>query len=391
MAGSLTGGFFGLPATRADQFIGGGTLPSVAGSLWVTGTYATVGLLIIRHRREHVIGWLFLGQGLLLGLAGLSFGYFRHAMHVANSMEAPTAQLAGWLLTVTLIPPGYLGAMLLILLFPDGRPPSDRWRPLAVVSVAASAVLAIGIALAPGPVLLMRIIDNPFGLPGVAGSVASVVVRATFIALLACAVAAVIAMIQRYRRAESIERHQLKWFAYGAVVALIGALAYALLGGTPASEVSAAAQDAVWLFAVLTLSALPIAAFVAMQRYRLYEVDTLISRTIVYGTLIALVAGVYTAAVRLATSAFETVTGQASDVALVFTTLVVVTSFTPIKTRLEAAVARRFKDPAPDAVDATDATDASAPASAIDDPELARRIEEIARRVANEVIDARTR
>ena len=152
----------------------------------------------------------------------------------------------------------------------------------------------------------------------------------------------------RYRRAQSVERQQLRWLVAALVFLVVAVMAgFAIYDLVPGADENGLA----WILAILALPCVPIAIGIAVLRYRLYEIDTVINRALVYGSLTAIVAGIYTASITLMQRLFVTVTGEKSDAAIVLTTLVVVVGFTPLKTRLQAIVDRRFKevrDPAPD-------------------------------------------
>jgi hypothetical protein len=168
-------------------------------------------------------------------------------------------------------------------------------------------------------------------------------------------------LVVRYRRSDLVGRQQLKWFVYGMTVLLVTALlemaAFALLPRDSAlGELSLGA-----LFVGASLP--PLAAAVAIMRYGLYEIDVLINRTFVFGALTAVLAGLYAAGIRLFQSLFVAVTGQESDGALVLTTLVLATTFTPIKSRLESVAAHRYALPGASASATARSVVAPSPAS----------------------------
>jgi hypothetical protein len=153
--------------------------------------------------------------------------------------------------------------------------------------------------------------------------------------MLAAAVLAAYSLVLRYRRGDSVEQAQIRWIAlFGSFVALAFIVAAPQLGWI---------SDRAWEVAFAFLSCLPIAIGVAITRYRLYEIDRLINRTLVYGSLTAILAGIFTAGVGLAQRVFIATTGDKSDASIVLATLVVATAYAPIRKRLEAVVDRRFK------------------------------------------------
>ena len=172
---------------------------------------------------------------------------------------------------------------------------------------------------------------------------ADLVTIASTVALLAAVVPiswGTLNVIGRYRRGSTVEQAQLRWFAFAGLVAFAAGLLWVLVGllGAP----SATVRDLTYAVMILGFCALPIAILQAITRHRLYDIDTIIGRTFAYGALTAILAGLYAASLKLFSTLFVLVTGQGSDAALVLTTLVLTTTFTPIKGRLERIAARRL-------------------------------------------------
>ncbi len=195
----------------------------------------------------------------------------------------------------------------------------------------------------------------------------------------------------RYRRSGPIERRQLKWFAWGSVLTLAGGgvlVVVALAWTEPGSRLT----DLSWVIFAAASITLPVAALIAILREGLYDIDRLISRTFVFGLLTAILAGVYTASIRLFNALFVGLTGQSNELALVLTTLMLATTFTPIKLRLEQMAQRRLGSSSTSAsIAANDPVETAAAAPEAlsgqgEVDELDRRIEAIARRVALEVL-----
>jgi signal transduction histidine kinase len=287
--------------------------------------FGTVGALIASRRPDNVIGWLFLGMGLVggIGSAGTEYGtYAYYEGHGSRALGHVGAWLANWV-WVILIGPLFT---FIPLTFPDGRLRSRRWRPVVAVAVAAMAVGAIGFALTP------RIegefdVGNPFGLeaeqPWVGVSFAAVFV------LLAAAVASAVSLILRYREARGEERAQMKWLVYSAALATV---ALALFGPTS------------WGPGVLILITcfflIPVAVAVAILRYRLYDVDLVINKTVVYGALAAFVALVYVAVVIGIGAAVGATGGERSLGLSILATAIVALAFQPLRQRLQRLVNR---------------------------------------------------
>jgi hypothetical protein len=289
----------------------------------------TVGALIASRRPGNRIGWILVVAG--LGAAILFFGseYATYGL-VAHPDSLPGAVLAAWVASWIWLPYSLLVGPVFFLLFPDGHLKSPRWRPFLWLSIATIGFMAVAVALTPGPLANFSYVDNPFGIQAVA-DLAPVV--PLFLGLLGLSfVGAASSLALRLREARGDERQQLKWVAYAALLAGVAAT----LGnfGKPFE-----------ILFIVAFSSVPIAAGIAVLRYRLYDIDLLINRTVVYGSLTAVLAGVYTASIALMQRLFVAFTGERSDAAIVATTLVVVVAFTPIKNRLQSLVDRRFKEP----------------------------------------------
>jgi hypothetical protein len=185
----------------------------------------------------------------------------------------------------------------------------------------------------------------------------------------------------RYRRSGPIERRQLKWFAWGSVLTLAGGGAL-VVGALAVEEPGSRLTDLSWVVFAAASITLPVAALIAILREGLYDIDEIIGRTFVFGVLTAILAGVYAASIRLFNALFIGLTGEKSELALVLTTLVLATTFTPIKSRLEHIAGKRLRSPqAAPTVEIGALSDLPA-----GDPELDRRIESIARMVSREVL-----
>jgi hypothetical protein len=225
---------------------------------------------------------------------------------------------------------------LLLLLFPDGQLPSPRWRPVAWAMVAWCAVIMAFLALYPG-LISTPDLDNPFALSGDAGEAmrrlqgSSVVPLITIPLFLASASAPLV----RFRHARADQRQQLKWFAYA--VGLLGALLV-----LPASLFPGWANDVSGIIFAVALWGIALAIGIAVLRYRLYDIDQIINRTLVYGLLTALLGGVYAGTVLVLGHIFGGIGGQLPSWAVAGTTLGVAALFQPARHRIQQAVDRRF-------------------------------------------------
>jgi hypothetical protein len=231
------------------------------------------------------------------------------------------------------------GLVMLPLLFPEGRLPSRRWRPVAAVMIAGIVAAAVLGALSATLPVGERLIDNPVGVAGMPMAEESAYLVPLWPLGFALAVAA---MAVRFRRSEGVERLQIKWFLAAASLLLL----------LPVLEIARLplVSDAIFL---LTLVALPAAVGVAVLRYRLYDIDRLISRTLAYAVLSALLAALYLGSVTVLTAVTSPVTGE-SPLAVAAATLLAAAAFQPLRRRVQSGVDRRFNRARYDAALAVD-------------------------------------
>ena len=304
--------------------------------------FPTVGALIISQRPKNTVGWIFCAIG--LGTAATSFiaGYVQHALavHADTQLATGLIDVVGnvvWTLNLGL-------GSLLLFLFPDGKLPSHRWRPVFWLDVACIAAVSAANGLQPGPLEANRRVINPIGITSAATLLASVIAigQALFVLLVLAAIASVIV---RYRRAEGIQRQQIKWFAYGtALMALIFVATVFLASAlTPSGQDPSSSLISTLGFSLGFLM-LPIGAGIGVLRYRLYDIDILINRTLVYGSLTAVLAAVYFGVVIGLQSLTTAITGQTNTppVIIVASTLLIAALFNPLRRRLQTAIDHRF-------------------------------------------------
>ena len=309
--------------------------------------FPLVGALIASRRPRNLIGWLCLWEGLLWAFLGMIESYGIYGLARPGSVPFPVAvyALGEWLWVPTV---GLL-AIYLVLLFPDGRLPSRRWRPLAWLAGAAIVLGGAGNGLAPGPIADFGGVRNPYGLEGqpwVAGAA-----NAILVVLLVCILASVASLVLRYRRSLGEERQQIKWLGFAASVVgfgFVSAMASGLIVLAFAPESWGGANTPpVWfdlLFSVVLLSfgGVPIAVGIAVLRYRLYDIDVLINRALVYGSLTFLLAATYFGGVVGLQYVFRVLSGQGSTLAVVASTLAIAALFNPLRRRVQGVVDRRF-------------------------------------------------
>jgi len=339
----------------------------------ITMGYATVGALLAGRGTAGRIASVLLAGGLLFAL--IPFGYIVGGSLVNADPSSPVFS-ALFLLGPVAIGPGYAAILPgLAILFPDGRLPSHRWRwPVGI------AVLVIGVGtflqvVRPGALVAgNRVGRNPFGVDALPAGVGVLGDTAVAFGLLGVTVLGIVAVIVRYRRGDPIERQQGRWFVVAVSLAAVP-FALTVLPWTGGPEMG--------LFSAFGLLLVPIAVGIAVTRYRLYEIDHLISRTLVYVPLTALLAGLYAATVTLLQKVFQSLTGNTSDAAIILSTLVLASVFTPLRKWLEGLVERRFR-PAPGGVAGEIAT-----LSVVATAEWEGRVAAVALRVVRSELNAR--
>ena len=313
--------FYPLPATMT------GLSGSPAGLLAVVfiGSFATVGALLGWKRPANPIGWLLAGTGLTYAAGGFT-------LVLAHFPQTRT--LANWLGWVWLFGLG-LGVFVL-LLFPSGSLPSRRWRSVAWAAGTGLAGWVLGNAFAPTIMSANQPTPNPVGLTGPAGQICKVIGFGSVLLLAATAVAAVLSLVFRYRRARAAERAQLKWLVYAGALILPALLAQFLIAQIMGGGTAATNLENVIITGAFAL--VPIAIGIAVLRYRLYDIDRVISRTLAYAIITGLLAGVYAGLVLLATQVLR----LSSPVAVAAATLAAAALFSPVRRRVQRLVDRRF-------------------------------------------------
>src|SRR5438046_1067537 len=296
-----------------------------------------IGALIVSTHRTHPIGWMFCGAAVSFGFSFFAREYAIQALVVAPG-TLPFGQAMAWFGFWTDMPGIAVVALFLPLLFPDGRLPSSRWRPVAYFAGANVLVAVVVTMFTPDTYADAGYpsIRNPFGLDQYAGIFATLALLLQPL-LLVLVVVSGAALFYRVRRGGAEERQQIKWFV------LAGAVVLASFVIEAASRLAPELAGAANLVAILGLSAIPAAVGIAILRYHLYEIDLIINRTIVYVLLTAILAGVYTATVAFLQRMLVAVVGENNDLAIVMTLFVLATVFTPVKNTLQATVDRRIK------------------------------------------------
>jgi hypothetical protein len=301
--------------------------------------FSLVGALIVSRRSENVVGWLFCAIGFVNAAWVFALGYAIRAV-VGEANWLPAGQVAAWLDNVLAVPGGWL-ILLVFFLFPTGRPPSARWGRLIWFAALAMGVDMVVAALEPGPVAQIEVgVDNPFGIASLGGPLGALE-QLLGVAQALLAAAGVACLVVRFRRSGRLERLQIKWFAYASGFVLVMLIVITVHSIAKVGEGRLADPVASTLL-FLTFLAIPISVGVAILRYRLYEIDELINRTLVYGVLTVTLVLVYIGSVVLIQQALRPLTGRESQLAVVVSTLAVAALFAPLRRRIQSFIDRRF-------------------------------------------------
>ena len=309
---------------------------------WLASTlnavfFSSVGAIVASRRPENPVGWLLCLWALSESLYHFSAQYAIYAL-LAQPDSFPAGEafawVSSWLLFIII---GF--SVLFILLFPTGRPPSRRWRWLTWLTVAFVLVGAVSGAFSSGRVDGLGPIRNPLGIEGFSNFYTEILLTMVATVLV---VAAALSVFMRLRRAKGVERQQIKWFAYAAAAAVMGLVL--------AEVIPELIDVPLWFERIghaiflLLLPAMPISMGIAILRYRLYDIDIIINRTLVYGALTAALVAVYFGGVATTQALFRALTGQEQQpqLAIVVSTLAIAALFNPLRGRIQSFIDRRF-------------------------------------------------
>lgn len=294
-------------------------------------TTAVVGLVILARHPKHAVGWVFSAIGLFSALQAVMFEYGTYAL-VLFPGSLPGGETVAWILQwFWLLLPSLFA--LLVLLFPDGHLPSTGWRLFVWALFGAVLIQMLVRAIAPGPLdSSFPFLENPYGLAQLGGGfsrfLSATVVTSMMILSFGVSAAG---LIGRMRRSRGQERQQFKWFVFAATLLVITA---------PAGGSGSPIVQSIFIAAMLFV---PIAMAFAILRYRLYDIDLLINRTLVYGALTVALAVIYFGSVVLLQGLFRGLTGQGQNqLVTVISTLGIAGLFTPLRRRMQAAIDQRF-------------------------------------------------
>jgi hypothetical protein len=338
LAWSLFGCFLLLVAATFAVLLDGGGGDEGVLVVLVTG-FAVVGALIASRQPHNSVGWLLLAVALALGLQSVVAAYVRQADRPG---AVAMAWVDGWIWFVWLT----LAGIFLPLVFPTGRLLSRRWRWAVGLGVCALVASVIGAAFTAGPLDAgtPKPVRNPLGASGAWGElVAAVGIVGDVLAALGFLLA-MLTLVLRLRRSSGVERQQLKTFGYVvslAIVGLVVASAAEFAGSDSASWVYVVGATGWFVALFLIVVGIPAAVGIAILRHRLYDIDVVIKRTLVYGSLTAMLALSYLGLVLLFRLVLAPLT-DGSDLAVAGSTLAVAALFRPLRSRIQAIVDRRF-------------------------------------------------
>jgi hypothetical protein len=297
--------------------------------------FAVVAALIVSRQPRNTIGWL---MTVVVGAFLVGEPLENYVDHIASSSPAPTVPVLlavwfsnwGWLLLI-------ISLLLVLLLFPTGRPPTPRWRWVGMVAIAWGALFVLMVTLSRQLTTPDLEFDNPIGLLG-EGTV-EFLSGVWIVGLLALLAVCSLALFVRYRRANDTEREQIKWLLYACAVFVV-----VYVGGTVGGVAGSIGLGGyIWgiLFG-LSLVMLPAGIGIAILRYRLYEIDVVINRTLVYGSLTVMLVALYFGGIVVLQRVLVVLTGQQSTLAVVASTLAIAALFNPLRRRIQRFIDRRF-------------------------------------------------
>lgn len=297
------------------------------------GSFALVGALIVSRRPDNSVGWIFAAIGLFAAGGYLGMEY-AHYGFITNPGSLPAVGVAAWIQSWFWFPVFALMGVFTLYAFPTGSLQSRRWRPPALLGAIATVVITVLASLNP-TILLQGTslhVRNPLGVSVVGNVEESAVGAVLGVALIVSMLCGLASVIVRFRRSRGDERQQLKWFMYAGALFACQVLIDEIAGPLPGD-----------LLFGLIIAFLPISAGIAILKYRLYDIDVLINRTLVYGTLTILLVLVYLGGVLVVGTALRELFGRESNQAAVAaSTLAVAALFGPVRARLQSIIDRRF-------------------------------------------------
>jgi hypothetical protein len=297
--------------------------------------FAVVGALIVLRRPYTRVAWVMIAMGTSFGAGLLAGAYSSLYVTPSGGNAGPFAFELFLVSGLWFVPVLAVGTTTLLLLYPTDALLSTRWRLVAAAAILGSVIWDVGVLFRPGIIdnPSLTNVRNPFGAPAELTPLFDLVAPISNVLVLAAIFLSAVSLFVRYRRGDSIVRAQIRWIGLVAVAVFISFVLSAVLSNN------------FFFFGtgVTAIACLPIAIGVAITRYHLYDIDLIINRALVYGSLTAILAGVFTAGVGLGQRLFVTFTGASSDAAIVLATLVIATLYAPLRKRLEKVIDKRFK------------------------------------------------
>ena len=300
-------------------------------------SYAPVGALVASRHPANPVGWLVCLYGFVISLSYFCAEYAIYAL-MAEPGSLPAGEAAAWVLS-WILPPIIGLTVFPLLLFPTGRLPGRRWRWLAWLTAAWMLLAVVTGAFASGaPMGILGPIQNPLGIEALTSTY---VVLILFVST-PLQVAAAFSLFVRLRRAVGVERQQIKWFAYAAAATISGVTFAHFIPGV--IDTPLWFERAGFVLNVVVVPAIPVSVGIAILRYRLYDIDLLINRTLVYGSLTGMLLLVYFGGVATTQALFRTITGQERlpQLAVVVSTLAIAALFDPLRRGIQSFIDRRF-------------------------------------------------
>ena len=294
--------------------------------------FAALGALVASRRPRNPIGWILVVSPVCLAFTQVARDWYVHTLF-ADPGSLPLATGFMWAANWAWIP-GFMPLLtLLLLLFPDGRLPSRRWLAMGWLAGLGMGLLIVGYAFAPGPLEDYTRVDNPLGIGGGIGEALEVFRAVGFPFFALAAIGSMASLVVRFWCSHGVERQQLKWMAAAAALVVVAWLVNAVFDQVVGGDIS--------IILPIALLALPVAATVAILRYRLYDLGLVVNRALVYGALSGILAAAYLGSVLLLQLALEPLTSD-SGLAIAGSTLAVAALFRPLRARIQALVDRRF-------------------------------------------------
>jgi hypothetical protein len=303
----------------------------------LVASFSVVGALIASQRPWNPIGWIFCSAALCQGLSISGYEYATYAL-ITEPGSLPLGAEMSWLGQWIWAPGLGLILVFLPLLFPNGRPPSHRWRWVAWLGGLSIGLIAMMASILlwsdRGPALV-----RPEGAAeeGTSHVLFVVVEFAAFPMMLLAGLAAVVSLFTRFYQARGGERQQIKWFASAAALTLL----WIVVIEVP-PDGSRTFETVTVVLSVLIVPSIPVGTGIAMLRYQLYDIDVIINRTLVYAALTGTLVAVYVGGVVLLQALFRALTGGESTLAVVASTLAIAALFSPLRRRIQSFIDRRF-------------------------------------------------